>query len=61
MARFFDDILLEEIRERNDIVDLISSYTELKKSGSRYLGLCPFHREKTPSFFVSEEDKLYYC
>ncbi len=61
MAMFFDDLILSEIRDRNDIVDLISTYTELKKSGSRYLGLCPFHREKTPSFFVSEEDKLYYC
>lgn len=61
MAQFFDDILLSEIRDRNDIVELISSYTELKKSGGRYLGLCPFHREKTPSFFVSDKDKLYYC
>ena len=58
---FFDESLLTEIRERNDIVELVSAYTELKKSGNRYLGLCPFHREKTPSFFVSEEDKLYYC
>lgn len=58
---YFDDVLLSEIRDRNDIIELISSYTELKKSGSRYLGLCPFHREKTPSFFVSAEDRLYYC
>ena len=58
---FFDDALLSEIRDRNDIIELISSYTDLKKSGSRYLGLCPFHREKTPSFFVSAEDRLYYC
>ncbi len=61
MAQFFDDIILSEIRDRNDIVELVSSYTELKKSGGRYLGLCPFHREKTPSFFVSDKDKLYYC
>ena len=58
---YFDESLLSEIRDRNDIVSLVSSYTELKKSGNRYLGLCPFHREKTPSFFVSEEDKLFYC
>lgn len=61
VALFFDDLLLSEIRERNDIVDLISMYTDLKQSGNRYLGLCPFHKEKTPSFFVNKEDQLYYC
>jgi len=58
---YYDDLLLSEIRDRSDIVEIISSYTELKKNGGRYLGLCPFHREKTPSFFVSEKDRLYYC
>lgn len=61
MALFFDDMLLEEIRQRNDIVDLISMYTDLKQSGNRFLGLCPFHKEKTPSFFVNRDDQLYYC
>lgn len=61
MALYFDDMLLEEIRQRNDIVDLISMYTDLKQSGNRFLGLCPFHKEKTPSFFVNKEDQLYYC
>ena len=61
MALFFDDMLLSEIRERNDIVDIVSMYTDLTKSGNRYLGLCPFHREKTPSFFVNREEQLFYC
>ncbi len=61
MALYFDDMLLEEIRQRNDIVDLISMYTDLKQSGNRFLGLCPFHKEKTPSFFVNKDDQLYYC
>jgi len=61
MALFFDDMLLSEIRERNDIVDIVSMYTDLKGAGNRYTGLCPFHREKTPSFFVNKEDQLFYC
>ncbi|MBR4892872.1 MAG: DNA primase [Clostridia bacterium] len=61
MALYFDDMLLEEIRQRNDIIDLVSMYTDLKQSGNRFLGLCPFHKEKTPSFFVNKDDQLYYC
>lgn len=58
---YYDELILSEIRDRNDIVEIISAHTELKKNGSRYVGLCPFHREKTPSFSVSEKDRLYYC
>ena len=45
--------LKEQVRDANDIVDVIGSYISLKKSGSNYMGLCPFHGEKTPSFSVS--------
>ena len=61
MALFFDDMLLEEIRQKNDIVELISMHTDLKPSGNKFLGLCPFHKDKTPSFFVNRDEQLYYC
>ena len=57
----YEDDLIEEVRERNDIVDVISSYVSLKKKGSSYFGLCPFHNEKSPSFSVSREKQMYYC
>ena len=46
--------LIEEVVSRNDIVDVISGYIKLKKNGSSYVGLCPFHNEKSPSFSVSQ-------
>lgn len=52
---------VEEIRERNDIIDLISGYVNLKQRGRDFLGLCPFHKESTPSFSVSPDKQLYYC
>ena len=58
---FFDENLIEEIRSRNDIVDVISGYVRLKKKGSNYFGLCPFHNEKSPSFSVSQGKQMYYC
>lgn len=58
---FYPDEIIEEVRERNDIVDVISSYVKLKRSGSNYVGLCPFHNEKTPSFSVSGNKQMYYC
>lgn len=57
----YEDGIIEEVRERNDIVDVISGYVSLKKKGSSYFGLCPFHNEKTPSFSVSREKQMYYC
>ncbi|MFH1879673.1 MAG: DNA primase [Bacillota bacterium] len=52
---------LDELRMRADIVEIISSYVPLKKTGHRYTGLCPFHNEKTPSFSVDAQKQLYYC
>ena len=52
---------LDELIYRCDIVEVISKYVSLKKSGSRYVGLCPFHSEKTPSFSVSPDKQLYHC
>ncbi|MBN1777500.1 MAG: DNA primase [Clostridiales bacterium] len=52
---------LDELRMRADIVQIVSSYVPLKKSGRRYTGLCPFHNEKTPSFSVDAQKQLYYC
>ena len=58
---FYSDELIEEIRSRNDIVDVISGYVRLTKKGSTYFGLCPFHNEKTPSFSVSPNKQMYFC
>ncbi|MBE7415901.1 MAG: DNA primase, partial [Deltaproteobacteria bacterium] len=52
---------IEEIRERASIVQVVSEYVPLTKRGANHLGLCPFHSEKTPSFTVSEEKKIFYC
>ena len=58
---YYSDELIEEVRSRNDIVDVIGSYVRLKKKGSTYFGLCPFHNEKTGSFSVSPNKQMYYC
>lgn len=58
--RFSSD-LLEEIRNRCDVVDIISEYVHLKPAGKGFKGLCPFHEEKTPSFMVSPEKQLFHC
>ena len=60
MARY-PSAWLDELRMRADIVQIVSSYVPLKKSGRRYTGLCPFHNEKTPSFSVDAQKQLYYC
>ncbi|MCX7610812.1 MAG: DNA primase [Ignavibacterium sp.] len=52
---------IEEIRDSANIVDVVSEYVRLKKRGKNYVGLCPFHKEKTPSFTVSEEKQIYHC
>ena len=58
---YYPEELVEEVRARNDIVDVISGYVTLKKKGSNYWGCCPFHNEKTPSFSVSSNKQMYYC
>ena len=58
---YYSDELIEEVRSRNDIVDVIGSYVHLQKKGSTYFGLCPFHNEKTGSFSVSPNKQMYYC
>lgn len=57
----FDDGKIEEIKSRIDIVELAAEYLTLKKAGRNYLGLCPFHSEKTPSFTVNREKQIFYC
>ncbi len=57
----FNDSKIEEIKSRADIVELASEYLTLKKAGRNYLGLCPFHQEKTPSFTVNREKQIFYC
>ncbi|MEG0873355.1 MAG: DNA primase [Clostridia bacterium] len=60
MAYYSED-LIEEVISQNDVVDVISEYVALKKSGRNFMGLCPFHREKTPSFCVSLDKQIYKC
>lgn len=58
---YYPEELVEEVRMKNDIVDVISGYVRLQKKGSSYFGLCPFHNEKSPSFSVSRSKQMYYC
>ena len=58
--RYSEDII-EEVRAKTDIVELISGYVKLQRRGSSYFGLCPFHNEKSPSFSVSPGKQMYYC
>ena len=57
----FSEAFLDELAARNDIVDVVSSYVELKRKGANYFGLCPFHSEKTPSFSVAPDKQMYHC
>ena len=57
----FDNDIVDQVRSSNDIVDVVSSYVPLKKIGARYRGLCPFHNEKTPSFYVNGSMKIFKC
>ncbi len=61
MSFYINDETLEKIRDSSDIVDIISEYLPLKKTGSNYMGLCPFHNEKTPSFSVNEAKQFFHC
>ena len=61
MPKKIPETTIDEILKRTDIVELISSYLSLKQTGKDYVGLCPFHNEKTPSFSVSAQKQLYYC
>ena len=58
---YYPEELVEEVRLKNDIVDVISGYVKLQKKGSSHFGLCPFHNEKSPSFSVSRGKQMYYC
>lgn len=58
---YYPEELVEEVRMKNDIVDVVSGYVRMQKKGSSYFGLCPFHNEKSPSFSVSPGKQMYYC
>ena len=60
MIRYSDEII-EEVRQNNDIVDIISQYVHLTRKGRNYFGLCPFHNEKSPSFSVSPDRQIFHC
>ena len=58
---YYSEETIEEVRSASDIVDVVSSYVKIQKRGAQYMGLCPFHNEKTPSFSVSPSKQMYYC
>ena len=58
---YYPDSVIDEVRSRNDIVSVIGQYVSLKRAGSGYQGLCPFHSEKTPSFHVTPSRQTYKC
>ena len=60
MARFSQESI-ERVKDAADIVEIVSAYTELRRSGQRFQGLCPFHDERTPSFSVNAGEKVYHC
>ena len=60
MMRYNNEII-DEIRNSNNILDVVSQYVVLKRSGRSYSGLCPFHKEKSPSFYVSPDKQIFHC
>ena len=60
-SNYFDERFVEEVKNANNIVDVISKFVDLKKNGDNYKGLCPFHNEKTPSFVVNENKQIFKC
>lgn len=61
MSGIYEDYVIEEVRSRNDIVDVISEYISLKRKGQYFFGICPFHNEKSPSFSVTPSKQIFYC
>src|SRR5258705_13131340 len=61
MAGLFSDATREQVRAANDIVDVIGSYIPLKKAGANFVALCPFHKERTPSFHVNAHRQIFKC
>lgn len=61
MYSFFSEDIIEEVRANNDIVDVVAEYVRLEKKGKDFFGLCPFHKEKTPSFSVAPQKQIFYC
>ena len=61
MAYIINDEVIERIHDEANIVDIVSEYLNLKRSGANFVGLCPFHNEKTPSFTVSETKQFFHC
>ena len=58
---YYPEELVEEVRQKNDIVDVVSGYVRIKQKGANYVGLCPFHNEKTGSFSVSPSRQIFKC
>ncbi|MBR3635933.1 MAG: DNA primase, partial [Lachnospiraceae bacterium] len=58
---YYPEEIIEEVRSKNDIVDVIGGYVRLQKKGANHVGLCPFHNEKTGSFTVSASKQMFYC
>ena len=58
---FYSDEIIEEVRAANDIIHVISQYVNLQRKGNSYFGLCPFHREKTPSFSATADKQIFHC
>ena len=61
MSRYIPEDIIRDIRDKADIHEVISTYVRLSKSGNRWKGLCPFHQEKTPSFFVNSDNQAFHC
>ena len=57
---YYSEDIIEEVRSRNDIVDVIGGYVTLKRRGNSYMACCPFHHEKTPSFHVNRDKQMYH-
>lgn len=61
MAGMYPSTWVDDVLARADIVDIVSAYLPLKRQGRNYIGLCPFHNEKTPSFSVNRDNNVYHC